>query len=87
MGGDEQPVEDLEDGCPGGDQRCAFVASLWPYYRRRDGNGGRVPNVVLDQEPPSSLALRALTYYEQEQDACSGEQLRAEREERSKNGT
>ncbi|MGH1344331.1 MAG: hypothetical protein ACRBN8_22420 [Nannocystales bacterium] len=83
----ERPVEPLEDGCPGGDQRCRLVGSLWPYYRRRDSNGGRVANILLENEPPSILALRALTYYEGEQDACSAEHLRAEREEQKKNGT
>ncbi len=63
------------------------MVSLWPFYRRQDGEGGRVPNLVLEAEPPSLLALRALTYYEQEQGACYWEQPRSEREERSNDGT
>lgn len=84
-GANERPLEDVEDGCPGGDQRCPFVVSLWPYYRRRDGQGNRVANPLLDHSPPSDLALCALTYYEGEQDACSAEQLRTEREDRRSN--
>lgn len=88
-GNDERPVEPICDGCPGGDQRCLTMASLWPFYRRRDGNGGRVANPLLDRGDLSDLGVRALLYFEGEQDACASEQLRSEREQRDResNGT
>lgn len=44
-----RPPEDLAcEGCPGGWYRSAFVESLLPYYRRRDGKGNRVSNPNLD---------------------------------------
>lgn len=79
-GADERPVERVEDGCPGGDQRSPTVASIFRYYRRRDGNGGRVANPLLDAGEASELAVRALLYFEGEQEACAVENLRIERE-------
>ena len=88
-GNDETPVEPIADGCPGGDQRSPLVASLWPWYRRRDGQGGRVASPMLDHAPPHELALRALAYYEQEQDACSAYAMRqaSKAQERRNRGT
>lgn len=45
----ELPFEDPAEGCPAGWYRSRFIASLLPYLRRRDGNGGRVQNLMLDR--------------------------------------
>lgn len=42
------PLEDPSMGCPGAWYRTPFIDSLEPYYRRRDGNGGRIPNPRFD---------------------------------------
>lgn len=61
--------EHVEDGCPGGDQRSRFVQTLMRFYRRRDANGNRVANLMLDR-CSDDLVLQAIAYYEAEQDAC-----------------
>ena len=43
------PPEDPAEGCPGGYYRSLFVASVAPYLRRRDGQGNRVANPLLDR--------------------------------------
>ncbi len=43
------PKEDLSAGCVGSFYRGAFVRSLLPYRRRRDQNGGRITNPLLDK--------------------------------------
>jgi len=42
------PWEPPEDGCPGAWYRTKYIDSIWPYVRRRTGDGGRVPNPRFD---------------------------------------
>jgi len=62
----EQPLEPECDGCPGGWYRTAFVDSLDPYFRRRTGEGARVPNPRFDSA--DWLVQDAVMYFEEEQE-------------------
>lgn len=44
----QAPLEDPRIGCPGAWYRTPYIDSLDPYYRRRDGNGGRIENPRFD---------------------------------------
>jgi len=62
----EQPFEDECDGCPGGWYRTAFIDSLDPYFRRRTGEGARVPNPRFDEA--DRLVQDAVMCFEEEQE-------------------
>src|SRR5690606_31566356 len=66
----KHPLEDPDDGCPGGDQRCRFVGSLSRYMRSMDERGGRVTNPLLDR-CSDWLVVEAILEYEAYQDAAS----------------
>lgn len=64
----QKPLEDPEEiGCPGSWVRSPFVISVLRYYRRRDENGGRVPNPKLDHcdDPLVHEAITALEYHDE----------------------
>lgn len=44
----KEPPDPIEDGCPAGWMISPFARSLRPYLRRREDNGGRVPNPRFD---------------------------------------
>jgi hypothetical protein len=54
------PTEDPDDGCPAGWYRSLFVASLYPYLRRRDSNGNRVANLMLDRTDDDVIVQLAM---------------------------
>jgi hypothetical protein len=54
------PTEDPDDGCPAGWYRSLFVASLYPYLRRRDSNGNRVTNLMLDRTDDDVIVQLAM---------------------------
>ncbi|HEY8378998.1 MAG TPA: hypothetical protein VIK91_21045 [Nannocystis sp.] len=63
------PHEPIEtDGCPGAWYRTPFVASVLRYARRVDGNGGRVPNRLLDL-CDDELVIEAVEALEAAEDA------------------
>jgi hypothetical protein len=71
------PWEDIRhEGCPGAWYRTAFVASLLPYRRRPDSNGGRVSNPALDRcDDP--LVHEAIDYMESHEDWAHADTVRA----------
>jgi hypothetical protein len=69
VGGRDGQAEPVEDGCPGGYQRSAFVWSIDRYYRRRDDHGGRISNPHLDR-CDDFLVLDAVMYAEDEEERC-----------------
>lgn len=74
-------MEDPVDGCPGGDQVSRIATELVPYYRRSDGNGGRIPNQLLDRcEDP--VVIAGVHYYEMHEDLCRAYRLQQEDAER-----
>lgn len=56
----KEPFDPPELGCPGAWYRTPFIDSLDPYTRRRDSNGGRVPNPLFDSADRviQALAMR-----------------------------
>lgn len=85
----DRMFESPEDGCPGGDQRCRFVRTLFAYVRRPDRQGNRVPNPRLDR-CDDDLVLDAVALFEGEQDACSGfcmDEMNRKMEEKASRGT
>lgn len=63
----KQPWEDPADGCPSGWSRSRFVESLYPFLRRRDAQGGRVANPMLDRcDDDTIIQLSMLFEHEQE---------------------
>ena len=61
------PWEDPDDGCPSGWSRSRFVESLYPFLRRRDAQGGRVANPMLDRcDDDTIIQLSMLFEHEQE---------------------
>lgn len=72
----ERPAEDIEvNGCPGAFYRTSFSASLLAYYRRADGNGGRVASPALDRcDDP--LVHEAIFELEGHEDCARAEYLR-----------
>jgi len=62
----EQPFEDECQGCPGGWYRTRFIDSLDPYFRRRTGEGARVPNPRFDSA--DWIIQSAVMYFEGEQE-------------------
>lgn len=44
----DRPLEPVENGCPGAWYRSPFAESVLRYRRRPDGNGGRIPNRLLE---------------------------------------
>lgn len=71
------PTEDPTDGCPAGWYRSIFIASLYPYLRRRDAQGGRVANLMLERvEDDVIVQLAMLAEEEQERwEAYRAEQM------------
>jgi hypothetical protein len=65
------PTEDATEGCPGGWYRSLFVASIYPYLRRRDDHGNRVANLLLDR-CDDDLVLQLVQYAEDEQERYKG---------------
>lgn len=77
-----RPNEDIEnEGCPGAWYRSPFVASVLRYTRRPDGNGGRVPNRLLDR-CDDELVIEAVETLEAHEDAWRQEYLRSLRPEK-----
>jgi hypothetical protein len=77
------PNEPAAAGCPGAWYRTAFVRSLLRYYRRSDGNGGRVENPELaDCKDP--LIREAIREIENQEDAAAAEHYEADRKYRAK---
>lgn len=73
----DMPLERPEvDGCPGGWYQTAWVESVLRYARRSDGEGGRIPNRLLDL-CTDELVIEAVERLEVHEDAW-----RAERQER-----
>lgn len=71
-----QPFEDIEgEGCPGSWYRTAFFASLAPYLRRQDQQGGRIPNPLLDR-CQDRLVLDAVSFLEIAEENAYGEHLK-----------
>lgn len=70
-----------EDGCPGAWYRTAFLESVLRYRRRPNGNGGRVPNRLLDL-CDDELVIEAVEQMEAYEDAWRSEWL-ARRMERA----
>lgn len=71
-GAEERPPEEPENGCPGAWYRTAFVASVLRYRRRADGNGGRVPNRLLEL-CADELVIEAVETLETHEDAWRAE--------------
>lgn len=69
------PLEDPNDGCPGGDQRCRFVNSLGRYMRSQAEGGTRVSNPLLDR-CDDWLVVDAVLEYEGYQDAAASARCR-----------
>lgn len=72
------PTEDPAEGCPGGWYRSLFIASILPYLRRRDAQGNRVVNLMLDRcDDELIIAFAMIVEDEQERwesyrlEACS----------------
>ena len=63
---DGEPVEENEDGCPGGWYRCTFVWSLGRYLRPSNGEGLYSEAVALSRSD-DRLVLDAVNYFELEQ--------------------
>lgn len=63
----QQPTEDPADGCPASWYRSRFIASVMPYLRRRDDNGNRVANLILER-CDDDLILQFVAYAEDEQE-------------------
>lgn len=86
----DRMLEDAADGCPGGDQRSFFVQSLLAFgYRRRDQQGNRVSNVMLER-CGDELVLEAMAYFEAEESSCAAfcaSELQRQIERRSGGGT
>lgn len=76
----KQPIEDPDDGCPGGAYRSEWVDSLARYIRHRTADGTRVSNRFFD-ECDDRLVWEAVHYYESEQERHADyvDQLRSER--------
>jgi len=89
-----EPFEPSANGCPGAWYRAAFVDSVWPLTRRRDGNGGRIQNPRFDsadwQAQEAALYFeaeeeRALAYLERKRfEVQAAMDRKAERERQSK---
>jgi len=62
----KEPFEPSANGCPGAWYRAAFVDSVWPLTRRRDGNGGRIQNPRFDAA--DWFAQEAALYFEAEEE-------------------
>lgn len=63
----KHPKENPEEsGCPGAAYRNEFLSSVLHYYRKRDENGGRIVNRLLDlcDYPIVIEAINALEAYE-----------------------
>lgn len=58
-----EPYESNLYGCPGSWYRTRFFASLEPYMRREDKNGGFSPNTLLDRTD-DQLVHQAVAYFE-----------------------
>lgn len=69
-----QPPEDPGDGCPGGWYRSRFVASVYPYLRRRTKDGDRVQNLILDRTD-DELMLQWVQYLEEQQESWESYQV------------
>lgn len=77
-----RPNEDIaNEGCPGAWYRSPFVVSVLRYTRRPDGNGGRVPNRLLDR-CDDDLVIEAVETLEAHEDAWRQEYLRSLRPEK-----
>lgn len=63
----KRPTEDPDEGCPAGYHRSVFIASLMPYLRRRDGNGGRVANLMLDRTEDDLIVQLAMLFEEHQE--------------------
>lgn len=63
----DAPFEDPAEGCPGGYAICPFVLSVLRFYRRRDKQGGRVPNPLFERA--DWLTQTAVMFLEQYEDA------------------
>ncbi len=85
----QYPPEDPRDGCPYGLGMGAFVASVLEYQRRRNQDGGRIPNRRYDTLDPSKrpLALDAIHYLEFEQERLAGVFAEAQAEHMRKKAT
>jgi hypothetical protein len=73
----KRPTEDPADGCPGGWYRSRFVDSVWPYLRRRDENGNRVANPLLDR-CDDDLIIALVLYAEHEDERWWAHRSRVE---------
>lgn len=70
----QEPIE--EDGCPGSWYRTAWLESVLRYARRpAGGEGGRVPNRLLDL-CDDELVVEAVERLEAEEDRWQGEHRR-----------
>jgi hypothetical protein len=63
----DEPPEDPTEGCPAGWYWSAFVQSVRPYLRRRDQQGNRVANLLLERVEDEVL-LALVAYLEDEQE-------------------
>ena len=69
------PNEDIEnEGCPGAWYRTPFIESLLRYRRTACGDGGRVPNRLLDL-CDDELVIEAINILEAHEDAWRGEAM------------
>lgn len=68
----DRPLEPAENGCPGSWTRSPFVESVLRYARRPDGNGGRIPNRLLEL-CDDELVIEAVEALESYEDAARNE--------------
>ena len=59
-----KPIEDIEEGCPGGWYRCGFIRSIHKY--RRSGIENRIENILLKRSR-DKLILEAIDYLENQE--------------------
>lgn len=64
----EYPSEDIEQGCPAGWRMSPLVNSVLPHVRKRTENGDRVSSPYFDRIVNDETLLKAVLYYEHEED-------------------
>lgn len=65
-----EPMEDVEDGCPGGWRRAPLVHDAIRHARRRTKDGNRVPSPIFDRAADNEVLMQAAMAYEAHENAC-----------------